>query len=50
MVTCCPSPEVTAAAFKDRPISNQTEHFIVNALRDAHAQTISLVAEVEGLH
>jgi len=40
--------EVTIAAFKDHPISNQTEQFIVKALRDAHALTISLVAEVEG--
>jgi len=40
--------EVTIAAFKNHPISNQTEHFIVNALRDAEALTISLVAEIDG--
>jgi putative acetyltransferase len=40
--------EVTIAAFQDHPISNQTEQFIVTALRDAKALTISLVAEVEG--
>lgn len=40
--------EVTKAAFKDHPYSNQTEHFIVNSLRAAGALTVSLVAEVGG--
>ncbi|MEW6530958.1 MAG: N-acetyltransferase [Thermodesulfobacteriota bacterium] len=40
--------EVTKAAFENHPYSNQTEHFIVNALRAANALTISLVAEVCG--
>lgn len=40
--------EVTIAAFQNHPISNHTEQFIVKALRDANALTISLVAEVEG--
>lgn len=35
-------------AFADQPFSQQTEHLIVNALRDAGALTISLVAEDEG--
>ena len=39
--------EVTIAAFKNHPISNQTEQFIINALRDANALTISLVAEID---
>lgn len=40
--------EVTVAAFKTLEISNHTEQFIVAALRDAGALTLSLVAEVEG--
>ena len=40
--------EVTVAAFKTLAISNQTEHFIVAALRAAQALTLSLVAEVDG--
>lgn len=40
--------EVTIAAFKNLSISNQTEHFIINALRNAGALTISLVAEIDG--
>ena len=40
--------EVTITAFKNHPISNQTEHFIVNALRNTNALTISLVAEIDG--
>ena len=38
--------EVTVAAFKTMEISNQTEQFIIAALRIAKALTISLVAEV----
>lgn len=40
--------EVTAAAFQTLEISNHTEQFIIEALRDAKALTISLVAEVDG--
>jgi putative acetyltransferase len=39
---------VTQAAFENHPISNQTEQFIVQALRAAGALTVSLVAEVGG--
>lgn len=40
--------EVTLAAFKLLPISRQTEHFIIAALRSAGALTVSLVAELDG--
>lgn len=40
--------EVTIAAFKNHSISNHTEQFIINALRDAGVLTISLVAEITG--
>lgn len=40
--------QVTTAAFKTLPISNQTEQFIITALRTAGALTLSLVAEIEG--
>lgn len=39
--------EVTIAAFNTLPISNHTEQFIIKALRDAGALTISLVAEID---
>jgi putative acetyltransferase len=39
---------VTIAAFQNLPISNHTEQFIINALRNAGALTISLVAELDG--
>jgi putative acetyltransferase len=39
---------VTVAAFKTLEISNHTEQFIVMALRNAKALTVSLVAETEG--
>lgn len=39
--------EVTIEAFKTLQVSNQTEHFIINALRSAGALTISLVAEID---
>ena len=38
---------VTKAAFAQLAISNQTEQFIIKALRNANALTISLVAEIE---
>jgi putative acetyltransferase len=40
--------DVTIAAFETLEISNQTEHFIVEALRAAGALTVSLVAELDG--
>jgi putative acetyltransferase len=40
--------DVTIAAFKTLAISNQTEQFIVEALRAAGALAISLVAESDG--
>jgi len=40
--------EVTVAAFKTLEISNYTEQFIIEALREAKALTISLVAEMDG--
>jgi putative acetyltransferase len=39
--------EITKAAFENLAISNHTEQFIINALRNAKALTISLVAEIE---
>ena len=38
--------KITAGAFAGKPYSNQTEHLIVNALRDAGDLSLSLVAEV----
>ena len=40
--------EVTVASFRTLAISNQTEQFIISALRAASALAISLVAEIEG--
>jgi putative acetyltransferase len=40
--------EVTIAAFKTLEISNQTEQFIIEALRKAKALTVSLVADAGG--
>ena len=39
---------INMEAFANHPISHQTEHLIVNALRDAGALTLSLVAEDAG--
>ena len=39
---------INIAAFADHPFSRQTEHLIVDALRDASALTLSLVAEDQG--
>ncbi|MBD9419535.1 N-acetyltransferase [Achromobacter sp. ACM04] len=39
---------LTQAAFKDNPHSQQTEGYITNALREAGALTLSLVARVDG--
>jgi len=38
--------KVTVEAFKTLEVSNQTEHYIIEALRAAQALTLSLVAEV----
>jgi putative acetyltransferase len=40
--------DITAAAFEGQPYSQQTEPYIVNALRAAGALAISLVAEMGG--
>ncbi|MHC4248031.1 MAG: GNAT family N-acetyltransferase [Planctomycetota bacterium] len=40
--------DVTIAAFKTLEVSNQTEQFIIEALRAAGALAISLVAEADG--
>ena len=40
--------DVTIAAFKNHPISHQTEHFIIDALRATNALTVSMVAEIDG--
>ena len=39
--------EVTIAAFKNLSVSNQTEQFIINALRKAGVLTVSLVAQID---
>ncbi len=39
--------KVTKAAFETLPISHHTEQFIIKALRNAHALTISLVADAK---
>jgi len=41
--------DINIAAFRDHPISRQTEHLIVEALRDAGALDVSLVAFREAL-
>lgn len=40
--------EVTVAAFATLEVSNQTEQFVIEALREARALSLSLVAEVDG--
>lgn len=40
--------EVTIAAFENHPISQHTEQFVIAALREAEALTVSLVAEDAG--
>ena len=40
--------EVTKEAFENHPHSNQTEQFIIGALRADGALAVSLVAEIEG--
>ena len=45
---CAAIEHVTLAAFQNAPHAAHTEHLIVNALREAGALSISLVAEQEG--
>lgn len=40
--------EITRKAFEFHPISHQTEHFIIKALRANGALSVSLVAEIQG--
>ncbi len=40
--------QVTVAAFETLSVSDQTERFIIEALRSAKALTVSLVAELDG--
>lgn len=40
--------EVIRAAFRDHPLSHQTEHLIVRGLRDVGSLKLSLVATLEG--
>lgn len=40
--------EITRAAFENHPYSKHTEQFIISALRNANALTVSLVAEADG--
>lgn len=40
--------QITIAAFDGKPYSDQTEHLIVNRLREAGAMSVSLVAEMDG--
>jgi putative acetyltransferase len=39
---------ITIESFQNLQISNHTEQFIISALRNANALTVSLVAEIEG--
>lgn len=40
--------DITKDAFENHPYSRHTEQFVINALRNENALTISLVAEIEG--
>lgn len=40
---------VTRRAFEFHPFSHQTEHFIIKALRESGALSVSLVAEADGI-
>lgn len=40
--------DITKVAFENHPYSNNTEQYIINALRAANALTVSLVAEIDG--
>ena len=40
--------DITKLAFENHPYSNNTEQFIINALRASNALAVSLVAEIDG--
>jgi putative acetyltransferase len=40
--------QITFAAFDGKPYSDQTEHLVINRLREAGAMSLSLVAEIDG--
>jgi len=40
--------QITIAAFAGKPYSSQTEHLIINQLREMDAISLSLVAELDG--
>ena len=40
--------QVTIAAFDGKPYSDQTEHLMINRLRESGAMSLSLVAETDG--
>jgi len=40
--------DITKAAFENHPFGNNTEQFIIHALRAADVLTVSLVAEMDG--
>lgn len=40
--------QITIAAFDSKPYGDQTEHLIINRLREAGAMSLSLVAEMNG--
>jgi putative acetyltransferase len=40
--------QIIIAAFKGKPYSDQTEHLIINRLREAGKLSLSLVAEADG--
>jgi putative acetyltransferase len=41
--------QITIAAFDGKWYSDQTEHLVVNRLREAGAMSVSLVAEIDGI-
>ena len=40
---------ITKAAFEDHPYSHQTEHLMVNQMRDSDGLALSLMAEIDGI-
>jgi len=41
--------QITIAAFNGKWYSDQTEHWVINRLREAGAMSVSLVAEIDGI-
>jgi putative acetyltransferase len=41
--------QITIAAFDGKWYSDQTEHLVINRLREAGAMSVSLVAEIDGI-